>query len=128
MRRRQPQVANAEGKVKRVAEYIQDEFPVPRGRPSGHMLLKEDRKLAAIVLSVAQAVWFITIAVGIILYAGKSCCMDAEMDAEYTSTASKSICSAACLVSWVCINHRVELWQICLSCTVSIAWHSASSF
>ncbi|DBA89741.1 TPA: hypothetical protein ACH3X2_004621 [Trebouxia sp. C0005] len=70
MRRRQPQVANAEGKVKRVAEYIQDEFPVPRGRPSGHMLLKEDRKLAAIVLSVAQAVWFITIAVGIIFYAG----------------------------------------------------------
>lgn len=70
IRRRQPQVGNAEGKVKRVAEYIQDEFPVPRGRPSGHMLLKEDRKLAAIVLSVAQAVWFITIAVGIIFYAG----------------------------------------------------------
>ncbi|KAL0024245.1 hypothetical protein WJX77_011676 [Trebouxia sp. C0004] len=34
------------------------------------MLLKEDRKLAAIVLSVAQAVWFVTIAVGIIFYAG----------------------------------------------------------
>lgn len=82
IRRRQPQVANAEGKAKRVAEYIQDEFPVPRGRPSGHMLLKQDRELAAIVLSVGQAVWFITIAVGIIFYAGKSCCMDAEMDAE----------------------------------------------
>ena len=105
IRRRQPQVANAEGKVKRVAEYIQDEFPVPRGRPSGHMLLKQDRKLAAIVLSVAQAVWFVTIAVGIIFYAGKSCCMDAGMDAEYTSKASKSICSAACVANCSCISH-----------------------
>lgn len=34
------------------------------------MLRKEDRKLAAIVLSVGQAVWFVTIAVGIIFYAG----------------------------------------------------------
>ncbi len=109
IRRRQPQVANVEGKAKRVAEYIQDEFPVPRGRPSGHMLLKEDRKLAAIVLSVAQAVWFVIIAVGIIFYAGKSCCMDAEMDAEYTSKASKSICSAACLASCMCISHRDDL-------------------
>jgi len=109
IRRRQPQVENAEGKVKRVAEYIKDEFPVPRGRPSGHMLLKEDRKLTAIVLSVAQAVWFVTIAVGIIFYAGKSCYMDAEMDAKYIGKASKSICSAACLASCMCISHQHNL-------------------
>lgn len=68
------------------------------------MLLKEDRKLAAIVLSVAQAVWFVTIAVGIIFYAGKSCYMNADVDAEYTRKASKTICSLACLPSCVCIS------------------------
>ncbi len=109
IRRRQPQVANAEGKVKRVAEYIQDEFPVPRGRPSGHMLLKQDRKLAAIVLSVAQAVWFVTIAVGIIFYAGKRCCMDAE----YTSKASKSSTLPALEV--VCASVTVVTCSNCIS-------------
>ena len=71
IRRRQPRAENTEGTAKRVAEFIKDEFPLPRGRASGHMLLKEDRKLAAVILSSAQAVWFVTITVGIIFYAGE---------------------------------------------------------
>lgn len=34
------------------------------------MLRKEDRKLAAIILSIGQAVWFVVISIGIIYYSG----------------------------------------------------------
>ena len=71
LRRRQAKSESAQEKAARVAGYIKEEFPVPRGQASGPMLRKEDRNLAAIVLSIAQAVWFVTIAVGIIFYAGK---------------------------------------------------------
>ena len=67
LRQRQP---GSRGKAARVAEYIKGEVPVPQGRPAGNMLHKDDRQLAAIVLSVIQAAWFVTISVGIIFYAG----------------------------------------------------------
>ena len=73
VRRRQPRPTTAQGKASRVADYLKEEFPVPKGQPTGLMLRKADRKLAAIILSIAQAVWFVTIAVGIIYYAGELC-------------------------------------------------------
>lgn len=79
LRQRQSQSANPQGKAARVAEYIREEFPVPRGQPTGLMLQKEDRKLAAIILSVSQALWFITVSVGIVYYSGSCklvCCFE----------------------------------------------------
>ena len=73
VRQRQSQSIKPQGKASRVADYIKDEFPVPRGQPTGLMLRKEDRKLAAIILSIAQALWFITVSIGIIYYSGIFC-------------------------------------------------------
>lgn len=70
VRQRRSQSIRPQGKASRVADYIKEEFPVPRGQPTGLMLRKEERKLAAIVLSIAQAVWFVVISIGIIYYAG----------------------------------------------------------
>lgn len=70
LRQRQSQSINSQGTAARVADYIREEFPVPRGQPTGLMLQKEDRRLAAIILSVSQALWFITVSVGIVYYSG----------------------------------------------------------
>ena len=70
VRQRQSRSVKSQGKASRVADYIKEEFPVPRGQPTGLMLRKDDRKLAAIILSIAQALWFITISIGIIYYSG----------------------------------------------------------
>ena len=71
LRQRQTHLEATDGKAKRVSDFVKSEFPVPNGLGSGAMLLKEDRKLAAIVLSAIQAVWFVTVAVGICRYAGE---------------------------------------------------------
>lgn len=86
IRQRQSQSVKPQGKASRVADYIKEEFPVPRGQPTGLMLRKEDRKLAAIILSIAQALWFITISIGIIYYSGirtlAYCCGSASTTAH----------------------------------------------
>ena len=88
LRQRQPK-----GKAARVAEYIKGEVPVPQGRPAGNMLHKDDRQLAAIVLSVIQAAWFITISVGIIFYAGRC------PDSIYPILAQGHCCTAKLQIS-----------------------------
>ncbi|KAL3151714.1 hypothetical protein ABBQ38_012695 [Trebouxia sp. C0009 RCD-2024] len=70
VRQRQSQSVRPQGTASKVADYIKEEFPAPRGQPTGLMLRKEDRKLAAIILSIGQAVWFVVISIGIIYYSG----------------------------------------------------------
>ena len=104
LRQRQPR---SKGKAARVAEYIQGEVPIPQGRPAGFMLRKDDRKLAAIILSIIQAVWFVTISVGIIFYAGKhSSSPSTKSSSHYNHVGNSPDCNGIeCFAVQRCICH-----------------------
>lgn len=70
LRQRQT-VRNLHDKGQRMADYVKSEIVLPEGRPSGSILRKADKQLGGIILSISQGIWFVSIAIGVLFYAGK---------------------------------------------------------